>query len=119
MRRLEYTTWGAQGGDLGCAVTDEIAKLKPAGFVGSHLNFAMFGPTLDEVQEATPDERAAFADAKDFWDNLSGYAKEQQTRPRTIGSPTPPSGRRPGSTPCFKTPAALPATQRAPSRLTR
>lgn len=85
MGRLAYTTWGAQGGDLGCAVTDEIAKLNPAGFVGSHLNFAMFGPTSDEVQNATPEERVALGDAKDFWDNLSGYAKEQQTRPQTIG----------------------------------
>ncbi|GIF20174.1 pimeloyl-ACP methyl ester carboxylesterase [Actinoplanes tereljensis] len=85
MGRLGYDRWGAQGGDLGCAVTDEIAKLKPAGFIGSHLNFAMFGPTPDEIREATPEERAALADAKYFWDNLSGYAKEQQTRPQTIG----------------------------------
>jgi len=85
MDRLGYQRWGAQGGDLGCAVTDEIARLKPAGFIGSHLNFAMFGPTPEEIQDATPEERAALADAKDFWDNLSGYAKEQQTRPQTIG----------------------------------
>src|ERR1700712_2563455 len=44
MARLGYDRWGAQGGDLGCAVTDEIATLQPAGFVGAHLNFAMFGP---------------------------------------------------------------------------
>ncbi len=85
MDRLGYDRWGAQGGDLGCAVTDEIAKLKPVGFIGSHLNFAMFGPTPDEIENATPEEREALADAKDFWDNLSGYAKEQQTRPQTIG----------------------------------
>lgn len=85
MDRLGYRTWGAQGGDLGCAVTDEIAKLKPKGFIGSHLNFAMFPPAPDEIQDATPDERAALASAKNFWDNLSGYAKEQSTRPQTIG----------------------------------
>lgn len=85
MGRPGHTTWGAQGGDLGCAVTDEIAKLRPAGFVGSHLNFAMFPPTPDEVRDATPDERAALGDAKHFWDTLSGYAKEQSTRPQTIG----------------------------------
>lgn len=85
MDRLGYDRWGAQGGDLGCAVTDEIAKLKPAGFIGSHLNFAMFGPTANEIENATPEEREALADAKHFWDNLSGYAKEQQTRPQTIG----------------------------------
>lgn len=85
MRRLGYERWGAQGGDLGCAVTDEIAKLRPTGFVGSHLNFAMFPPTPDEIESATPAEQEALRDAKHFWDELSGYAKEQQTRPQTIG----------------------------------
>ena len=85
MDRLGYERWGAQGGDLGCAVIDEIGKLKPAGLIGSHLNFAMFPPTADEVQDATPEEKAALGDAKYFWDNLSGYAKEQSTRPQTIG----------------------------------
>lgn len=85
MDRLGYERWGAQGGDLGCAVTDEIARLQPSGLIGTHLNFAMFPPTPDEVQNATPEEKAALADAKHFWDNLSGYAKEQSTRPQTIG----------------------------------
>jgi len=85
MGRLGYKRWGAQGGDLGCAVTDEIAKLKPDGLIGTHLNFAMFPPTPDEITEATAEEKTALRDAKDFWDNLSGYAKEQSTRPQTIG----------------------------------
>lgn len=85
MERLGYERWGAQGGDLGCAVTDEIAKIYPAGLIGTHLNFAMFGSTPEEIADATPEEKAAFADAKYFWDNLSGYAKEQSTRPQTIG----------------------------------
>jgi pimeloyl-ACP methyl ester carboxylesterase len=85
MERLGYERWVAQGGDLGCAVTDEIAKRKPAGLIGTHLNFAMFPPTPDEIQNTTPEERAALSDAKYFWDNLSGYAKEQSTRPQTIG----------------------------------
>jgi len=85
MRRLGFERWGAQGGDLGCAVTDEIAKVWPAGFVGSHLNFAMFPPAPEEIEDATPAEREALRDAKHFWDELSGYAKEQQTRPQTIG----------------------------------
>ncbi len=85
MGRLGYRRWGAQGGDLGCAVTDEIAKLKPAGLIGTHLNFAMFPPTQDEVQNATAEEKVALDDAAYFWDALSGYAKEQSTRPQTIG----------------------------------
>jgi len=85
MDRLGYDRWGAQGGDLGCAVTDEMARRAPAGLIGMHLNFAMFGPTPDEIAEATEAERAMLASAKYFWDNLSGYAKEQSTRPQTIG----------------------------------
>ncbi|MBN9194791.1 MAG: epoxide hydrolase, partial [Microbacterium sp.] len=55
------------------------------GLIGTHLNFAMFPPTPDEVRDATAEEEAALADAKYFWENLSGYAKEQSTRPQTIG----------------------------------
>lgn len=85
MDRLGYERWGAQGGDLGCGVTDEIAKINPSGLIGTHLNFAMFPPTPDEIAEATPEERVALGDARYFWDTLSGYAKEQSTRPQTIG----------------------------------
>ena len=85
MDRLGYERWGAQGGDLGCAVSDEIGRLRPPGLIGTHLNFAMFPPTPDEVRDATAEEEAALADAKYFWENLSGYAKEQSTRPQTIG----------------------------------
>jgi pimeloyl-ACP methyl ester carboxylesterase len=85
MDRLGYDRWAAQGGDLGCGVTDEIARRAPAGLIGMHLSFAMFGPTPDEIADATPQEQAMLASAKYFWDNLSGYAKEQSTRPQTIG----------------------------------
>ena len=85
MQRLGYQRWGAQGGDLGCAVTDEMARRTPAGLIGMHLNFAMFAPTPDEIADATEQERAMLAGAKYFWDTLSGYAKEQGTRPQTIG----------------------------------
>ncbi|PRY44880.1 epoxide hydrolase family protein [Umezawaea tangerina] len=85
MDRLGYDRWGAQGGDLGAGVTDEIGRKAPPGCVGLHLNFAMFFPTPRERAEATPDEQAMLDSADYFWDNLSGYAKEQSTRPQTIG----------------------------------
>ena len=85
MGRLGYERWGAQGGDLGAAVTDEIARRAPAALAGIHLTFAMFFPTPQEVAEATPAEKAMLASARYFWDTLSGYAKEQSTRPQTIG----------------------------------
>ena len=85
MDRLGYSTWGAQGGDIGSAVSDEIARLRPAGFVGAHLNFAMFAPVPQEIQDATPQEQAALSEARYFADNLFAYARQQQTRPQTIG----------------------------------
>ncbi|WP_217897048.1 epoxide hydrolase family protein [Granulicella rosea] len=85
MDRLGYKRWGAQGGDLGFAVIDSIAEKKPKQFVGFHSNFIMMQPTPDEIAQATPQEKDMFASEKDFWDKLSGYAKEQSTRPQTIG----------------------------------
>jgi pimeloyl-ACP methyl ester carboxylesterase len=85
MGRLGYDRWGVQGGDLGSAVADEIARLRPDPLVGVHSNFAMFKPDEEEIAAATPEERAMLADSGYFWDKLSGYAKEQGTRPQTIG----------------------------------
>jgi len=85
MAELGYNRWGMQGGDLGAGVADAIARKKPAGLVGTHMNFAMVMPTPEEMTEASPEEKAMLGDAKHFWDDLSGYAKQQSTRPQTIG----------------------------------
>ena len=85
MDRLGYGEYFAEGGDLGTAVTDEMAIRKPAGLKGIHQTFAMFMPTPQEQAEATDAEKAMLADAGYFWNVLSGYAKEQGTRPQTIG----------------------------------
>jgi len=85
MAELGYARWGMQGGDLGAGIADAIARKKPAGLVGAHMNFAMVMPTPEEMAQASPEERAMLDDAKHFWDDLSGYAKQQSTRPQTIG----------------------------------
>ncbi|HEX8347787.1 MAG TPA: epoxide hydrolase, partial [Actinoplanes sp.] len=38
MRRLGYSRYVAQGGDVGAAVTDDLGRLAPAGLLGIHLN---------------------------------------------------------------------------------
>jgi hypothetical protein len=48
-------------------------------------HFAMFQPTPEEIAAATPDEKTMLASSMNFWDKLSAYAKQQQTRPQTIG----------------------------------
>jgi len=85
MDRLGYSRWGAQGGDWGSGVTAAIGRQAPAGCVGLHFNFVMFQPTPDEVAAATPDEQAMITSARHYGEVLSGYAKEQGTRPQTIG----------------------------------
>lgn len=120
MGRLGYERWGMQGGDLGCAVSDIIARKAPDGCIGMHLNFAMFPPTPDEIADADEDEPAMLASATEFWDTLSGYAKEQSTRPRTIGYSLAdsPSGLAAWIYAMFRDTCGTPATPRRPSRMT-
>jgi pimeloyl-ACP methyl ester carboxylesterase len=84
MRRLGYTRYVAQGGDLGAAVTDAMARQPSGGLVAIHLNFlrtALVGdmPAKSEEERAARDAIATFR-ASGF-----GYFLEQTTRPQTIG----------------------------------
>ncbi|CAA9552901.1 MAG: Epoxide hydrolase [uncultured Thermomicrobiales bacterium] len=85
MGRLGYERWGAQGGDWGSAVTEAIGRKAPAGCVGLHFNFPQAFPTPQEMADATPQEQAMIASAMHYQEMLSGYSKEQSTRPQTIG----------------------------------
>jgi len=86
MHRLGYARYVAQGGDVGAAVTDAMARQAPDGLVGIHLNFLRTalsdpapGPTDSE------EERAAAAAIATFKESGFGYFLEQTTRPETIG----------------------------------
>jgi pimeloyl-ACP methyl ester carboxylesterase len=84
MRRLGYTRYVAQGGDVGAAITDAMGRLSPEGLVGIHTN--LFVPALggtmptDSEQERAAAEQIAVFRATGF-----GYFVEQATRPQTIG----------------------------------
>ena len=75
MRRLGYTRYVAQGGDVGAAVTDTMAIQAPAGLAGIHLNFlrrpppdvtaALFGGAL--VPEGLTEDGHAMP-GKQTWD---------------------------------------------------
>jgi pimeloyl-ACP methyl ester carboxylesterase len=84
MRRLGYTRYVAQGGDVGASITDAMGRLAPEGLVGIHMNLlvtalAAPGPTETEQERAAADALATFR-ASGF-----GYFLEQATRPQTIG----------------------------------
>ena len=85
MRRLGYTRYVAQGGDLGAYVCDEMGRQAPAGLLGIHLNLlktALVGPP---PAEPTEQERAALAAIATMQTSGYGYFLEQATRPQTIG----------------------------------
>jgi pimeloyl-ACP methyl ester carboxylesterase len=84
MRRLGYTRYVAQGGDVGAAVTDAMGRLAPEGLIGIHTN--LFVPALGGVMPTdTEEEKAAVAQIAAFRATGFGYFLEQATRPQTIG----------------------------------
>jgi pimeloyl-ACP methyl ester carboxylesterase len=84
MRRLGYTRYVAQGGDVGAGVTDAMGRQAPEGLVGIHTNLLV--PALsDTMPTDTDEERAAAAQIATFQRSGTGYFLEMATRPQTIG----------------------------------
>jgi pimeloyl-ACP methyl ester carboxylesterase len=86
MKRLGYTGYVAQGGDVGAGVTDAMGRLGPEGLIGIHTNLLV--PALNDpaaLPADTDQERAALAAIKTFQTSGNGYFVEQATRPQTIG----------------------------------
>ena len=84
MRRLGYTRYVAQGGDVGAGVTDAMGRQAPEGLIGIHTNLlvpALNGPMPTDTDE----ERAAAAQIATFQQSGNGYFVEMATRPQTIG----------------------------------
>ena len=84
MRRLGYTRYVAQGGDVGAGVTDAMGRQAPDGLIGIHTNLLV--PALGMPQSTDTDEERAAADALAVF-RAEGFAYflEQATRPQTIG----------------------------------
>jgi pimeloyl-ACP methyl ester carboxylesterase len=86
MRRLGYTRYVAQGGDVGAAVTDTMARQAPEGLAGIHLNFLRNGlADAASLPSESEQERAALDAINTFRTSGFGYFLEQTTRPQTIG----------------------------------
>src|SRR3954469_3372456 len=84
MRRLGYTRYVAQGGDVGAGVTDAMSRQAPEGLIGVHTNLlvpALNGP----MPTHTDTEHAAAAQITAFGKSGNGYFVEMATRPQTIG----------------------------------
>ena len=89
MRRLGYSRYVAQGGDVGAAVTDLMARLVPDGLAGIHLNLltAALG-IFEHLPKESDDERAAVEAFAAFRETGFGYFLEMATRPQTVGYAT-------------------------------
>jgi pimeloyl-ACP methyl ester carboxylesterase len=84
MRRLGYTRYVAQGGDVGAGVTDAMGRQAPDGLVAIHTNLLV--PALSGTMPTNTDEEAAAAaQIATFGRSGNGYFVEMATRPQTIG----------------------------------
>jgi pimeloyl-ACP methyl ester carboxylesterase len=85
MRRLRYTRYVAQGGDVGASVTDAMGRQGPEGLAGIHMNLLVTALGGGPMPADTEQERAALEQTQTFRASGFGYFLEQATRPQTIG----------------------------------
>ncbi|ONI71602.1 epoxide hydrolase [Kribbella sp. ALI-6-A] len=88
MNRLGYQRYGVQGGDIGGAVSPEVARADRERVVGVHVNG---GPALppfplpdDELATLTPLEQDRIARVGAFMQEEFGYIAIQSTRPQAL-----------------------------------
>ena len=93
MQRLGYAQFGSQGGDLGGAISNVMAKQAPPQLLGIHVNFAATIP-LDIaklLQAGAPapstlsdEERRAYEQLTVVTAKRRAYAQMMATRPQTL-----------------------------------
>jgi len=84
MGRLGYSRFAAHGGDWGGVITTILAGRFPAHVLGIHTTTAQAPPGLP-TDGLTAAEREWTEGTRDFWRHRAAYAKQQATRPQTIG----------------------------------
>ena len=93
MRRLGYTRYVAQGGDVGGQITDAMAVEAPAELVAIHTNFLFALPQdmSNAIQgggpvpsDLTDQEQRALDKLRGFFAKNAAYAIEMATRPQTL-----------------------------------
>ncbi|MFJ5588212.1 epoxide hydrolase [Streptomyces noursei] len=82
--RLGYRKFVAHGGDWGGNITTVLGGRFPAHVLGIHTLFAEAPPGLT-ADGLTAVERRWTEETRDFWHHRAAYAKQQATRPQTIG----------------------------------
>ena len=85
MGRLGYDRWVAQGGDWGAAVTAEIGARAPPGCAAVHLNTVSMSPPSGSGTDDDPDVKRTLELMERYATQEIGYARQQATRPQTLG----------------------------------
>lgn len=85
MRRLGYRKFVAQGGDWGSAVTNAIGMSGAEEVKAIHLNLVLAQPAPEDMDNLTAAEVAALNELKRYRKDGSAYARQQLTRPQTLG----------------------------------
>lgn len=85
MHRLGYERYGAQGGDIGAAVSPEVGRAAPDRVAGVHLNGPGPIPSLPVPDNDLSDvERDRVRRVEAFMNEEFGYIAIQSTRPQTL-----------------------------------
>ena len=82
---LGYDRYVAQGGDWGSVITTSIGAQNFGACAALHVNMVRPAPTAEDATSDDPKVQTAMADVKAYQDWDSGYAKQQGTRPQSLG----------------------------------
>jgi len=86
MARLGYTRYGAQGGDWGAIISQQIALNDAAHVVGLHLNMCRAAPPATDPEAGLSAAERARLKLRDlFQADETGYQQIQGTKPQTLG----------------------------------
>jgi pimeloyl-ACP methyl ester carboxylesterase len=86
MRHLGYDRYYAQGGDWGSFVALTMSQQRPQGLAGVHVNFIMCDRNvIARLEDRTAAEQQQLDKVRRYRNHDSGYARQQATRPQTLG----------------------------------